>query len=168
MLRKTISGLNKPKQFVATGLVVDEKCERVLLVNHKKLKTWLPPSGHIDVEKDELPDHCVVREVMEETGLEVEIISEAFDVASAKVETLHSPLVVQLEEIDEFHQHVDFQYLCKIVGGKLHEGIREEHEEARWFDELSLKESEALQNDVRENAFLALDKARELKERGLF
>ena len=168
-LRKTASISKKEKHFVATGLVVDEKCEKVLLILPKKLKTWLPPGGHIEFEKNELPDEAVVREVKEETGLDVEIISEAFDISWEKVETLHQPLLVQLEEISPSHaQHLDLQYLCKVKSGSLLEGEHAEHDGVRWFDEMALKETEGLQNDVRENSFLALDKARDLKERGLF
>jgi len=165
-LRKTISKLAKKRHFVASALIVDGKCEKVLLVKHRKLKAWLPPGGHI--RENELPDECAVREAKEETSLDVEIVSEAFDVSGARVETIHTPLLAQLEEIDSEHQHIDLQYLCKIAGGKLHEGKHEEHEQAKWFDERMLKESEELQADVRENAFLALEKARELRERGLF
>ncbi|MFH1056178.1 MAG: NUDIX domain-containing protein [Candidatus Micrarchaeota archaeon] len=168
-LRKTVSAFGKPKHFVATGLVVDLDKEggSVLLIKHKKIKTWLPPGGHVN--EKELPDECVVREVKEETGLDVEIVSAAFDVAWEKVETLHNPVLVQLEEIAEGHpQHLDLQYLCKVIGGKTHEGFHREHEGIKWFSERELKETEGLQNDVVENSLLALDKARELRERGSF
>ena len=168
-LRKTISHLKRDRHFVATGLVVHDSLDKVLLIKHKKLKTWLPPGGHVD--EGELPDECVIREVFEETGLIVEIISEAFDVSHEKVETLHTPLLVQLEKIeslDSEHQHVDLQYLCKVIGGELNASANEEHDEARWFNENELKAFQELQADVRENAFKALDKARELRKRGSF
>ena len=43
--------------------------EKVLLVHNKKLDLWLPVGGHI--EKDETPDDALLREVKEETGLEL-------------------------------------------------------------------------------------------------
>jgi 8-oxo-dGTP pyrophosphatase MutT (NUDIX family) len=35
---------------------------------------WLPPGGH--VERGEIPDNAAVREVFEETGLNVELVGE--------------------------------------------------------------------------------------------
>jgi 8-oxo-dGTP pyrophosphatase MutT (NUDIX family) len=46
----------------------------VLLHLHRKLAMWLPPGGH--VERDEIPDDAAVREVFEETGLNVELVRE--------------------------------------------------------------------------------------------
>lgn len=166
-LRKTVSGLGKAKHYVATAFIVDLSGSeaKVLLVKHKKLKAWLPPGGHID--EGELPDDCVVREVEEETGLKVKIISAAFDLSNGKVETLHTPLLVQLEDIDAEHQHVDLTYLCSVVSGEIGEGAHREHEGIKWFNELDLKQAELL-DELRENAFLAIDKAREYAELGLF
>ena len=47
---------------------------KILLHFHRKLGMWLPPGGHI--EQGELPDNAAVREVLEETGLEVELVGE--------------------------------------------------------------------------------------------
>lgn len=166
-LRKTISQLHKPKHFVATAYIVDLNGEdaKVLLVKHRKLNTWLPPGGHVD--EGELPDDCVVREVREETGLNVRILSDAFDVTDNQAQTLHTPLVMQLEEIDGQHQHIDIIYLCKVVDGEILRDSHREHDGIKWFTELDLKQGE-LWNNVREDGFVAIDKAREYKERGLF
>ena len=40
-------------------------------MHHKKLDVWLYPGGH--VEDTETPDEALVREVKEETGLDIEI-----------------------------------------------------------------------------------------------
>ncbi|HLD62987.1 MAG TPA: NUDIX domain-containing protein [Candidatus Norongarragalinales archaeon] len=165
-LRKTISQLKKAKHFVATAYVVDLQGEpKVLLLKHKKLNTWLPPGGHVD--ENELPDDCVIREVQEETGLKVKIISDAFDVSDEQTETLHTPMIMQLENIDSEHQHIDIIYLCIAVEGEIIQGAHREHAGIKWFTELELKQGD-LWNNVREDAFVAIDKARELKERGLF
>ena len=60
------------RDFTATTFVVQEG--RTLLLRHKKLGLWLPPGGHID--PNELPDDAARREVLEESGLEVELISD--------------------------------------------------------------------------------------------
>jgi ADP-ribose pyrophosphatase YjhB (NUDIX family) len=83
--------------------------DRVLLLLHPKLKRWLPPGGH--VEPNELPDEAAVREVREETGVEVRLIGErALDVASPR--QLVRPEGVQLEDIAPGHQHIDLVYFA--------------------------------------------------------
>ena len=58
------------RHFTVAVFVVWEG--KVLLHRHRKLGMWLPPGGHI--ERDELPDDAAVREVLEETGVEVELV----------------------------------------------------------------------------------------------
>ena len=60
------------RHFTVAVFVVWES--KVLLHLHKKLGMWLPPGGHI--EEDELPDEAAVREVLEETGLRVELVGD--------------------------------------------------------------------------------------------
>lgn len=57
--------------YTATGhLVVDNK---ILLIKHRKLKSWMSPGGHID--PDELPHQAAEREFFEETGINVKAFS---------------------------------------------------------------------------------------------
>ncbi len=85
-------------------------------MHHKKLDVWLYPGGH--VEDTETPDEALVREVKEETGLDIEIIGEKDEnLADQKndVSVLHNPYVVLCERVGD-HYHNDIAYLCKISG----------------------------------------------------
>lgn len=86
---------------------------RVLLHWHRKLGMWLPPGGH--VERDELPDEAAVREVLEETGVEVDLVGERRDDVEDPVQ-LHRPAGVQLEDIGPGHQHIDLIYFARPRG----------------------------------------------------
>lgn len=86
---------------------------RVLLHWHRKLGMWLPPGGHI--ERDELPDEAAVREVLEETGVEVDLVGERRDDVEDPVQ-LHRPAGVQLEDIGPGHQHIDLIYFARPKG----------------------------------------------------
>ena len=58
-------------RLIAGGIIF---CDRqVLLVKHKKLGIWMHPAGH--VEASETFDEALTREIKEETGLIVTIIS---------------------------------------------------------------------------------------------
>ncbi len=95
---------------VAVFVVRDGK---VLLHWHRKLGMWLPPGGHI--ERDELPDKAAVREVLEETGVEVELVGERREDVEDPVQ-LHRPAGVQLEDIGPGHQHIDLIYFARPKG----------------------------------------------------
>jgi 8-oxo-dGTP pyrophosphatase MutT (NUDIX family) len=95
---------------VAVFVVRDGK---VLLHWHRKLGMWLPPGGHI--ERDELPDEAAVREVLEETGVEVELLGERREDVEDPVQ-LHRPAGVQLEYIGPGHQHIDLIYFARPKG----------------------------------------------------
>ena len=86
---------------------------RILLHRHRKLYMWLPPGGHI--EENELPDDAAVREVLEETGLRVELVGDRREDVSDPVQ-LHRPAGVQLENIGPGHQHIDLIYFAKPAG----------------------------------------------------
>ena len=85
----------------------------VLLHWHRKLGMWLPPGGHI--ERDELPDEAAVREVLEETGIRVELVGERREDVADPVQ-LHRPAGVQLEDIGPGHQHIDLIYFARPTG----------------------------------------------------
>ncbi len=102
------------KHFTASALII--KNNKVLLVHHKKLGVWLYPGGH--VEDTETPDEALVREVKEETGLDIEIIGEKDENLADQdndVSVLYNPYVVLCERVGN-HYHNDMVYLCKISG----------------------------------------------------
>ncbi|NLN20073.1 MAG: NUDIX domain-containing protein [Firmicutes bacterium] len=87
--------------------------ERVLLLYHRQLQKWLPPGGHI--EPNELPCEAAVREVWEETKVLVELVGEkALSVSDPR--QLILPRGIQLETIDDDHQHIDLVYFARVLG----------------------------------------------------
>ena len=102
---------------------------KVLLHWHRKLGMWLPPGGHI--ERDELPDEAAVREVLEETGVEVELVGERREDVEDPVQ-LHRPAGVQLEDIGPGHQHIDLIYFARPKG---YSPIRDEYatDKVGWY-----------------------------------
>lgn len=99
------------RHFTVAVFVVHEG--RVLLHWHRKLGMWLPPGGHI--ERDELPDDAAVREVLEETGVEVELVGEKRMDIENPVQLIR-PAGVQIEDIGPGHQHIDLIYLARPTG----------------------------------------------------
>lgn len=59
----------------AIGIILNMNREQVLLVKRRDLPVWVLPGGGID--DGESPEQAVVREVFEETGLQVKVIRQA-------------------------------------------------------------------------------------------
>jgi ADP-ribose pyrophosphatase YjhB (NUDIX family) len=114
------------RDFTATTFVVHEG--RTLLLLHRKLGKWFPPGGHID--PPELPDQAAIREVREESGLEVELLARGTTLGDVRV--LPQPYCILLEDIGPGHQHIDLIYFGRVCGGSLAHAEREAHA-ARWF-----------------------------------
>jgi 8-oxo-dGTP diphosphatase len=127
-----------PSHFTASGIVLHEG--HILLVNHKRIGAWVPPGGH--VEPDELPEETVVREILEETGLQVEVLSETMPATgSPDAFFLSRPLfmqaVIAVEKGEQFY-HIDLAYLCRAVNAGSGEGLpalqhNPEVKESRWI-----------------------------------
>lgn len=133
------------RQFTSTAYVVDT--QRVLLIFHKKLKKWLPPGGHLD--PNELPSEGAIREVFEETGFCIELLpQENIWVQNWNARSFPRPYMCLLEEVPErpghpAHQHMDFIYLAKLIGGE-QKANHDEVDGIRWF---TLSEVESLVSD---------------------
>ncbi|MEY0431239.1 NUDIX hydrolase [Providencia rettgeri] len=109
------------KHFTATAMIRNEHGE-FLLHEHQKLGFWLPPGGHI--EANEEPQHAVFREVLEETGLECQVVSCGFPFVSQVQDSSHTqvlplPIAILKEFIADKkkgnHWHIDMIYLCELL-----------------------------------------------------
>lgn len=100
------------RHYTATVYVVNDGA--TLLHSHKRQNLWLPPGGHVD--RDELPHEAAIREVYEETGLDINIMSNGQSITPPpSVERLPEPEHMQLADIDTCegevaHQHIDIVY----------------------------------------------------------
>ncbi len=129
------------RDFTATTFIVQDG--RTLLLFHRKIGAWFPPGGHID--PNELPDEAACREVLEETGLEVRLLSPRMPLGD--VEVLGRPECILLENITPDHQHIDLIYFARVVGGALSVSDHEA-EGFRWCDHDDLGDS-AIHEDIR-------------------
>lgn len=127
------------RDFTASAYILNENL--VLLLWHPKLQKWLPPGGHL--EKDETPDEAVRREVLEETGLNIELITqENLFIQESNARSIPRPYLCLLENIPAykdtpFHQHIDFIFVAKALNPEAlisHEGMT-----LKWFSEKEIE-----------------------------
>lgn len=106
---------------------------KVLLVDHKILRKWLPIGGHIELDED--PDTALIREIEEEAGLKIEdfeIIGETLNITQAGCKFLYSPVGVAIYSINDIHKHTNLTYFAKSKTD-LVKLAKFEHNRIKWF-----------------------------------
>jgi len=137
------------KQFTASvWLVSTGNPPKAALVHHKKLDRWMQPGGHI--EDDENPIVAAVREVREETGVDISqylVIGKKFAEESFFLPT---PDFMMQQLIPEHngvpaHFHIDVEYVVKVPEQILRMQERESHA-IGWFSEAEIAELDVFEN----------------------
>jgi 8-oxo-dGTP pyrophosphatase MutT (NUDIX family) len=151
-MRKTAKG---EKQFTASVWVLTKaKPKKVLLVHHKKFNMWIQPGGHI--EKFENPIEAAIREVKEETGIDIGFLKKTLGKTPDGVtEFLQLPDFFLEQRIPRYksepeHFHLDMQHIVYIDEQIVSHSIRESHD-IGWFTK-----KEALSLPLHEDTFMIL------------
>lgn len=131
------------RHFTATTFVVYQ--DRTLLHKHRNLDMWLPPGGHID--RDELPHIAAAREVLEETGLTVDIVHDEPTIFSDNAKEIPAPRHILLENINPFHQHIDMIYFARANSFDFNPDT-DESQDLKWFG-LEELQGDEIENDIR-------------------
>lgn len=140
--------------FTITAFIVFEG--KVLLVNHPRYNKWIPVGGHIELDED--PEEALFREIAEETGLEVEILSERPTVTSPGTKFLITPNYVDVHEANAPHKHISFTYFAKAKHNE--HVMSDEHSDMKWLSKADLDDPQyELSPSVKFYAGRALEKA---------
>lgn len=149
---------------------------KVLLVKHKKVKTWLNPGGHI--EANEAPHQAAEREFWEETGVKVRAIDNSrikpvdnsqympdsfttnlhwvsrpnFDARVAEAAKNNGEYDKEAVWAKGCEQHLNFMYLVEPVGSVDFSENVEETDGIAWFTPAELKKLDLFPNVEQEIA----------------
>lgn len=117
--------------FTVGGVIAYNR--KVLMIKHKKLKMWLIPGGHIELDED--PNQALFRELEEETGLkknDLEILASKPEIDAKGVKFLYTPNYLDVHDYSGNHQHIGFVYFLKSKTDKISLADKE-HDGIRWF-----------------------------------
>lgn len=142
--------------FTSTAYIVYKN--KVLLILHKQLNLWLPIGGHIEPKED--PEQAVLREIKEECGLKVKILSSKPKLKKVDTKFLFTPNFLDIHNISKNHKHICFNYFAKAKSDKVKLN-KKEHLDIHWFSKSDLDNKKYLsKNNV---IFLAKQALKTLK-----
>jgi 8-oxo-dGTP pyrophosphatase MutT (NUDIX family) len=122
-----MSHIHEKYDFTVSVIIVYR--DKVLLVHHPRYDKWLPMGGHIELDED--PDQALFREIAEETGLEVEIISKKPDIEDGDTKLMYTPRYIEVHDASPPHKHISFIYYGKAKTNK--HVLSAEHTEINWL-----------------------------------
>ncbi len=129
--------------FTVAIFVVENS--RVLLIHHRKLDKWLPLGGHVELDED--PEQAALREVKEESGLEVDLLGERPPTTGAGTRALIAPRFLDIHRITDSHEHIGMIYWARPKTGEV-TLAQHEHHEIRWCSEGDLSELKPAMSDA--------------------
>ena len=102
----------------------------VLLHRHKKYNILFLLGGKMSEE--EVPHEAAIREVYEESGLEVELYNRECELDLRRVIQLHSPMHTLLENVGNEVENIHFIYFARAFSNEVRPQKRES-KELYWF-----------------------------------
>ncbi|RMG27345.1 MAG: NUDIX domain-containing protein [Methanobacteriota archaeon] len=141
------------RHFTATTYIMNQSMDRMLFLWHPKLKSWMPPGGHIEENEDH--EQAALREIKEELGIATgkflqpkNLDLTPFDERARPM--LH-PFIILEEKIEENHIHLDLIFYAVT---RENPSSSPEMHELKWFDPRSITNEKKMFKNVRELAIL--------------
>ncbi len=135
--------------FCVEALIVHKN--KVLLRMHDKYKMWFSVGGHIELDED--PVEALYREVREEVGLDIKIISEAYGPDGGKINNrsykyLIPPRFLGRHPVNETHEHIVFVYFATADTDTVSDSVldHEKGVEVKWFSREDLENTDLVPN----------------------
>jgi ADP-ribose pyrophosphatase YjhB (NUDIX family) len=119
--------INEKYDFAVSVFIVHNG--RVLFANHPKYDRWLPLGGHVELDED--PEETLFREIAEETGMEVEVLSSKLNIDDPSTKHIFQPNYVDVHEANPPHKHVAFIYFVRAKDDKF--TMSDEHLDLQWL-----------------------------------
>lgn len=141
----------KDKCWVTTIYLIRDN--KVLLTWNKRLQTWIPVGGHIEL--GETPEEAIKREVLEETGFEFEFTPKPHKQNNGSLKVL-KPHRMQIEDIPNHSTHINTIFIGRCLSS-FDKSETDENEKLKWFSQDEILSDSVMLESVRSAALEALD-----------
>lgn len=113
--------------FVVAAYIVYNN--KVLLVRHPRYNMWIPMGGHIELDED--PEEALLREIKEETGLEVQILADKPVIDQVDTKFIFTPRYIDVHRANPPHKHISLIYFARAKNDKY--TLSKEHSTIEWL-----------------------------------
>jgi ADP-ribose pyrophosphatase YjhB (NUDIX family) len=149
--------------FTVCGYIVHD--DKTLLIKHKYLPIWTPPSGHIEV--DQTPIEALFNEIQEEAGIADESLvlipthgyKQNF-VRSPEAVELPLPFDFEVHPVIDGHRHINVSYVLKSNTNRVKPGEGESNT-FKWFTVDELRAFKDTNKSIISSAIFAIEHVRE-------
>lgn len=149
--------------FTVAGYLVHE--DKTLLIKHKKLPLWTPPSGHIELHQS--PIEALFMEIKEEAGIDqsqLELIEthtrpSRFNTSDTAV-SMPLPFDLEHHPVDATHRHINLSYVLKSKTNHVEPGPGESNT-FKWLTVDELRTFSETNDSIISSAIFAIEAARE-------
>lgn len=115
------------KHFGVSVFVLNPESKKFLMIKHRKTGKWLQPGGHIELNED--PEEVALREVFEETGVNVRLMGNRVP----RKNDFILPLAIQKDMVSPSHIHIDFVYMAYPLENQIEVANEQETDGLKWF-----------------------------------
>ncbi|OGL83230.1 hypothetical protein A3B32_02605 [Candidatus Uhrbacteria bacterium RIFCSPLOWO2_01_FULL_53_9] len=136
-----MSHIHELIDFTVSAFIIYE--DKILLMHHKRLNTWIQIGGHVELHED--TDGALLREIEEECGLAVTFLESIDDVQLPHSKLLRRPHFVNLHDYTDTHKHLDLGYVCFAQSQACRLAPDEAHD-IGWFSREELKALDLFEN----------------------
>lgn len=151
--------------FTVAGFIVYD--DTTLLIKHKSLPVWVPPSGH--VESNQTPIDALYAEIDEEAGIDRKHLTlietypyQASRNVSIDATKLPLPFDLEVHPITTTHNHINFSYVLISDTNHVEPGPGESNT-FKWFTLDELRNFKDTSSSVISLASDAIEFAREYR-----
>ena len=115
-----------PGHITCTALVLHPSQPSVLVMHHHRLKRWLLPGGHVELDDISLPASAA-REAHEETGVALDVVPDNAAPPALVGIDVHG---IPARETEPFHLHHDLIWCFRALSEQI--SISDEAPQVRW------------------------------------
>lgn len=148
--------------FTVSGYIVYD--DKTLLIKHKYLPIWTPPSGHIEV--DQTPVEALYAEISEEAGIAKESLelmpTQAYKPRFERNDTaeeLPLPFDFEVHPIADGHRHINMAFVLKSSTNHVEPG-KGESNTFKWFTVDELRAFKDTNKSIISSALFAIEHVR--------
>ncbi|QQR78624.1 MAG: NUDIX domain-containing protein [Candidatus Moraniibacteriota bacterium] len=148
----------EPGQIDSIAEVFVVHRDRVLIRFHEKYHIWIAPGGHIEL--DEMPEETAVREVKEETGLDVALYTGnrlPAERGTGRLQPLTPPMFMNVHVVNANHRHLVFVYFATTETDQIVQPETHEKSDCRWMNRGEILAATDMEETIKSYALKALE-----------